>query len=217
MLAPSPAGCDASPDYQSRALPVYKRGMSTWSARTRLARDRRRPEGFAAPMLATPALKVPTGAEWQFEVKHDGYRMIARADGKPKIWSRWGLDWTPSFPSIAGSLDEIHRPCLIDGEAVCQFEDGHSDFHALAGDDGCAKAILWAFDLLMLDGQDLRPLALEVRREKLFRLLDDTRPQWVVFSEHHDGEGEALYRAACAAGLEGIVAKRKGSRYASGR
>ena len=64
--------------------------MSTWTARTRLARDRLRPEGFIAPMLAIPSESVPTGPEWQFEVKHDGYRMIGRSDGKPRIWSRWG-------------------------------------------------------------------------------------------------------------------------------
>ena len=84
--------------------------MSTWSARTRLARDRRRPEGFAGPMLATPVQRVPIGPEWQFEVKHDGYRMIARAEsGKARIWSRWGLNWTPSFPSVAEYLRSLGR------------------------------------------------------------------------------------------------------------
>ena len=73
-----------------------------------LSRDRRRPEGFVEPMLATPVQRVPTGPEWQFEVKHDGYRMIARAEsGKARIWSRWGLNWTPSFPSVAGSLRSL--------------------------------------------------------------------------------------------------------------
>jgi bifunctional non-homologous end joining protein LigD len=65
-------------------------------------------------MLATPTLKVPTGPEWQFEVKHDGYRMIARADhGKARIWSRWGLLWTPCFPSIAASLRCLGRSAKI--------------------------------------------------------------------------------------------------------
>ena len=119
--------------------------MSTWSARTRLARDRRRPEGFVVPMLATPVQRVPTGPEWQFEVKHDGYRMIARAEsGRARIWSRWGLNWTPSFPSVADSLRSLERSAVIDGEAVCQFDDGHSNFRALASDEGCAKALLWA-------------------------------------------------------------------------
>jgi bifunctional non-homologous end joining protein LigD len=192
--------------------------MSTWSARTRLTRDRLRPEGFLAPMLATPSQRVPTGPEWQFEVKHDGYRMVARAvNGTGRIWSRWGLPWTHSFPSITASLRALGRSVVIDGEALCQFEDGHSDFHALASDDGCAKAVLWAFDLLMIDGEDIRALPLELRRERLLRLLDETTPEGIVFSEHQDGNGEALYRAVCAAGLEGIVAKRKGSRYAAGR
>jgi bifunctional non-homologous end joining protein LigD len=169
-------------------------------------------------MLATPAQSVPTGPQWQFEVKHDGYRMIARSEpGKARIWSRWGLPWTAAFPSITASLRDLGRSAVIDGEALCQFEDGHSDFHALASDDGCARAVLWAFDLLMLDGEDIRAQPLEARRERLLSLLEDTTPEWIVYSEHQDGDGEALYRAACKAGLERIVAKRKGSRYASGR
>src|SRR3954471_11920701 len=192
--------------------------MSTWSARTRLARDRRRPEGFVEPMLARPVQRVPTGPGWQFEVKHDGYRMIARTEnGKARIWSRWGLNWTASFPSVGASLRSLGRSALIDGEAVCQFEDGHSDFHALASDAGCAKAVLWAFDLLMIDGEDIRALPLEERRARLLRLLEQAKPEGIYFSEHDDGGGEALYRAACGLGLEGIVAKRKGSRYVSGR
>src|SRR4051794_8303360 len=75
-----------------------------------------------------------------------------------------GLNWTASFPSVAKSLRELGRSAAIDGEAVCQFEDGHSDFHALASDDGCAKAVLWAFDLLMIDGEDIPASPLEERR-----------------------------------------------------
>lgn len=144
--------------------------------------------------------------------------MIARVEGgHARIWSRWGLPSTASFPSVADSLRSLGRAAVIDGEAVCQFEDGHSDFHALASDDGCARAVLWAFDLLMIDGEDILGLPLEVRRERLLRLLEDTYPEWIVYSEHQDGDGKALYRAACKAGLEGIIAKCKGSRYASGR
>lgn len=121
------------------------------------------------------------------------------------------------LPQHQGKPRSLGRAVVIDGEAVCQFEDGHSDFHALASDDGCAKAVLWAFDLLMIDGEDVRVLPLEVRRERLLRLLEETTPEGIVFSEHQDSDGEALYLAACRMGLEGIVAKRKGSRYASGR
>ncbi len=69
----------------------------------------------------------------------------------------------------------------------------------------------------MIDGEDIRPLPLEVRRERLLKLLEDTHPEGIVYSEHQDEDGEALFTAACRMGLEGIVAKRKGSRYASGR
>src|SRR5215207_8506202 len=140
-------------------------------------------------MLATPGQTVPNGPEWQYEVKHDGYRMIARAEnGKARIWSRWGLHWTAPFPSVTTSLTSLGRSVVIDGEAVCQFEDGHSDFHALASDDGCAKAVLWAFDLLMIDGEDIRGLPLDVRRERLLRVLEATQPDGIAYSEHQDGD-----------------------------
>src|SRR3954465_3265761 len=97
--------------------------MSTWSARTRLARDRRRPEGFVEPMLATPVQRVPTGPEWQFEVKHDGYRMIARAEnGQARMWSRWG-------PSSCRETHPVHN--VGDLRPICCLELPHdvSDVH----------------------------------------------------------------------------------------
>ncbi len=134
--------------------------MSTWSSRTRLARDLRRPHGFIKPCLLTIADRIPNGPEWQFEIKHDGYRMIARVDdGRVRIWSRHGLSWTKAFPSIADRLRAFGRDLVIDGEAVCQLEDGSSDFHALAGEEGCARAVLWAFDLLAGRRGPARPAA----------------------------------------------------------
>jgi ATP-dependent DNA ligase len=203
-----------TPDTES--LP-HIRNMSTWSARV-AARDQRRPEGFISPCLLTASTVIPSGPGWQFEVKHDGFRMCARVDaGRPRIWSRNGLAWTKAMSGITAGLEQIGRDVVFDGEAVCQLEDGRSDFHALPSDKGCAVAVLSAFDLLMLDGEDLRPLPLELRRERLAGLIADRRPLGIAFSEHHDGDGEALFAAACRMGLEGVVAKRKGTRYSSGR
>ena len=118
---------------------------------------------------------------------------------------------------VAAGLVALGRDLILDGEAVCQNEDGSSDFHALSGPQGCARATLWAFDLLALDGEDLRALPIEERRDRLRRLLSDASAGGVEFSEHSTGIGERLFEAACRMGLEGIVAKRKGSRYVSGR
>jgi bifunctional non-homologous end joining protein LigD len=86
--------------------------MSTWTARTRLARDQRRPESFVQPCLLTLADEILAGPDWQFEVKHDGWRIIARVDdGRARIWSRHGLDWTsrakagPNWPPLSSSCD----------------------------------------------------------------------------------------------------------------
>jgi bifunctional non-homologous end joining protein LigD len=191
--------------------------MSSWGDGV-LARDRRRPDGFIKPCLLSTATSIPTGPEWQFEVKPDGYRMIVHIDqGRVRMWSRNGLDWTKAFPGIVAGLENLHRSAVIDGEVVCQREDVSSDFHALKGPEGCARAVLWAFDLLMLDGEDVRSLPLQVRRERLAKLITDSKPEGVALSEHPDGNGQALFDAACRLGPEGIVAKREGSRYASGR
>jgi bifunctional non-homologous end joining protein LigD len=190
--------------------------MSTWSARV-AARDQRRPEGFVAPCLLTTSDVVPSGPGWLFEVKHDGFRLCARADaGRPRIWTRPGNNRTRDFAAIAAGLAELGS-VVMDGEAVCKREDGCSDFHALRSSDGCARATLRAFDLLMHDGEDLRPLPVEVRRERLQNLISLRRPTGIAFSEHAENDGEALFAAARRMNLEGIVAKRKGTRYTSGR
>jgi ATP-dependent DNA ligase len=192
--------------------------MSTWSGRTQLARDQRRPAGFVQPCLLTLTDKVPTGPDWQFEVKHDGWHIIARVDdGRARTWSRHGVELTKAFSSVATGLVRIGRNLILDGEAVCQDEDGSSDFHALSGPQGCARATLWAFDLLALDGDDLRALPLEERRDKLKRLLAHACVVGIEFSDDASGNGEKMFQAACRMNLEGIVAKRRGSRYVSGR
>jgi bifunctional non-homologous end joining protein LigD len=109
-------------------------------------------------------------------------------------------------------------PCssvILDGEAVAHCAEGLPDFHGLLG-DGAASACFYAFDLLAVEGEDLRRLPLEARRERLADLLADAGPA-LRLSEHLDGDGALIFAHACRLGLEALVAKRKGSAYRSGR
>jgi bifunctional non-homologous end joining protein LigD len=183
------------------------------------AHRRRTPPGFIAPCLACPADRVPTGPLWVHSPKHDGFRMVCRREGpQARLWSRNALNWTQRLPRIAGGLLELPcASCVLDGEAVVQLPDGRDDFHALRSKAGAQHAMLMAFDLLELDGRDLRPLPLEERRAELRRLVETTPVDGVAFVDATDEDGEALFRHACRLGLEGIVSKRRDSPYRSGR
>jgi bifunctional non-homologous end joining protein LigD len=185
-----------------------------------LARERRRPPGFIVPCQPTLADKPPSGPEWIHELKCDGFRMIARRDGESvRIWSRNGRPWTREFPRIAEAVRAL--PCssiVLDGEAICDGDDGRTDFGALLSPGGCEEGYLTAFDLLMLGGKDLRTTPLEARRASLAALLSVAgSPDGIVFSEAFD-DGAALFRHACRlGGIEGIVSKRRDRLYRSGR
>ena len=174
----------------------------------------------ASSSRARPTLsdKAPTGPLWLHEIKHDGYRMIACKSGdQVRLWSRNGRDWSRHFSAIAEALQAVEADELvIDGEACAHCPDGLPDFHRLRSDSGGASACLFAFDLLRVDGLDLRPLPLEERRARLWTTLRRARPSLRVV-EHLEGDGEAIFRHACAVGLEGIVSKRRDARYRSGR
>ncbi|WP_406858649.1 hypothetical protein [Alsobacter sp. KACC 23698] len=140
-----------------------------------------------------------------------------RADSESRLWSRNALNWTGRHPRIAtGLLSLPCGSCVIDGEAVVQLPDGRDDFHALRSAAGGRHAILMAFDLLELDGRDLRPLPLDERRAELQRLLA-APVDGIAFVDAMAEQGEALFRHACALGLEGIISKRRDSPYRSGR
>ena len=186
--------------------------------RSPLARERRRPAGFILPCQPTLSETVPSGPLWLHEIKHDGYRIIACKSGDTvRLWSRNGRDWSRHFIAVAEALQAVDADELvIDGEACAHCPDGLPDFHCLRSEDGSASACLFAFDLLRVDGLDLRPLPLEERRARLRTTLRRARPS-LRFSEHLEGDGPEIYRHACALGLEGIVSKRRDARYRSGR
>ena len=181
----------------------------------------RRPEGFIEPCLPTLGHAVPTGPQWAYEIKHDGFRFICRRDGdRVRVFSRRGHDWTDRVPLIAKPLAALRvKSVTLDGEGVVCREDGVSDFdrlRAAVGRMGSRDAFLYAFDLLEIDGEDLRPYEWQVRRATLRSLIKRAGPG-IRLSEHLDGDGALAFQHACGMGLEGIVAKRRDRPYRSGR
>jgi bifunctional non-homologous end joining protein LigD len=175
----------------------------------------RRPREYA-PMLATLADAVPSGEGWLYEVKWDGYRAVAVvAGGDATLTSRRGNDLTERFRTVARALERAVRTpdCVLDGE-VCALDDrGRSSFSVMQ--QGSGPLVYYVFDVLEVDGEPLVELPLVERRERLTALLD-LRGDTVRLSDGFD-DGEALYEGAKAQGLEGIVAKKRDSRYQPGR
>jgi bifunctional non-homologous end joining protein LigD len=175
------------------------------------------------PALATLARSVPASDDgWFCEVKFDGYRMVADSDaGHPVIRSRNGLDWTARLPEIAAAVAWIpDREAVIDGEVVAFRPDGVSSFELMraalsAGETD--RLVYMVFDLLALDGWDLRPCRQDDRSDALEQLLIEYGSERVRLSERRDDVAAAAHRAACTPGLEGIMLKRRDARYRPGR
>jgi len=177
------------------------------------------PFAFIAPCLPIKAPRPPTGALWVHEIKHDGFRIIARKDGRRvRLYSRVGNDLTDRFPLIVEALGGLRsRSVTLDGEAVACDDNGMSNFDRLRHrrDDGAV--FLYAFDLIELNGDDLRREPLEVRKATLTSLLIKARRPGIRLNEHIEADGPTVFAHACKMGLEGIVSKRKDSSYRSGR
>jgi ATP-dependent DNA ligase len=173
------------------------------------------PNGFIEPCIPTRAARPPPGPDWIHEIKHNGYRLIVRAASPlVRLFTRRGLDWTDRYPAIAGAAAKLTaRSFTIDGEAVVCGADGV--FEALHRRRPAADAILYAFDLLELNGEDLRPRPLGERKARLAKLLA-RKPVAIMFNEHTDEDGATVFRHACKLGLEGIVSKRLTAPYRSG-
>jgi len=185
----------------------------------RILRLRPRPNGFIEPCLPSPAPKPPSGAGWIHEIKHDGFRLIARREGAGvRLFTRRGIDWTSRYPAIADAVGALAcRSCLVDGEVVICGEDGIPVFDRLRyGRQPQTEAVLFAFDLLEVGGKDLRRAPLEERKHALAKLL--RKAPWALHLNEHIAEpGDIVFRHACKLGFEGIVSKRLGSPYISGR
>lgn len=178
------------------------------------------------PCLASAAAKPPKGANWSFEVQWDGYRLAVHIEPsrEVRLLTRDGQDWTSRFPAIVAAAKQIVvDSAILDGEAVMLDRSGKSDFQALqqalGGREGKGSAELaafFAFDILYLNGQDLRHLPLSQRRDALAEAIDGA-PAGILLSEDVIADGEAFYTLACKLGLEGIIAKRLDAPYRSGR
>lgn len=179
---------------------------------------------FIPAALATLWAAPPTETGWLHEVKFDGYRIQARLDhGEVRLLTRKGLDWTGKFANIAAAVADLPaETALLDGELVVEDENGISTFSALQADLKAGRHdrfVYYAFDLLYLDGTDLRRLPLLERKAALVRLLRHAKQHAgpIRLSEHFDDEGSLVLRQACRMKLEGIVSKRRDAPYISGR
>lgn len=163
----------------------------------------------------------PEGDAWVHEVKWDGYRIVAHVDGaNVRLVTRNGNDWTSRAPSVVVALGKLGaRSTLVDGEAVLLHPDGHPNFYGLRAGRSKAHAIAFvAFDLLYLEGEDIRGQDLLERRRALHELVRPSRAEpHLSVSEVFEGSGAAVYEAVCRLGAEGVVSKLRRSRYRAGR
>jgi bifunctional non-homologous end joining protein LigD len=171
------------------------------------------------PCLPRLAKEPPADPGWIHEIKHDGFRILAELNaGRVKLIIRKGFDLAQRFPLAAAAIAALPaRSCIIDSEAIACDTNGLSVFDLLRYRRQDDAVTLCAFDLLDLDGVDLRQEPIEVRKRTLSRLLR-RKHAGISFNRHFgDVEGAIVYRHACALGCEGIVSKRLGSPYRPGR
>jgi bifunctional non-homologous end joining protein LigD len=177
------------------------------------------------PCLALLKSRPPTGPEWTYEIKWDGYRVAVHIEPqRVRVITRGGHDWTHRFPGIVEAATKLGvATAILDGEAVVLDERGRPDFgrlqNSLGGRGGklpAGDAMLYAFDLLYFDGHDIRSMELTARRFFLESLLRGEEGA-IRISQEIEGDGGEIFSAACAHGLEGIIAKNRDSTYRSGR
>lgn len=172
--------------------------------------------------LARLVSTIPAGGDWVYELKYDGYRILAYVEGNGvRLITRNGGDYTRRFRSVADSLLDFAcgRAMVLDGEMAVPDASGKTDFQALQGSmkhPGTQSLTYIVFDLLALDGADLRGRRLVERKEALESLMRDA-PNNLIYSRHVRGNGKECFAAACEAGMEGIVGKKAGSAYSGTR
>jgi ATP-dependent DNA ligase len=163
-------------------------------------------------------MRAPVGPDWVYEIKHDGYRLMVRKDGeRVRVYTRRGADWTERFPRIVEAARRLKVvSVLLDGECIVYDAKGMPSFALLHSRDYDREASFAAFDLLELDGEEVRKLKLLDRKARLAKLLAKAK-DGIEFNPHMEGEGHVIFEHACKIGCEGIVAKRKDLAYESGR
>ncbi|MBS0170706.1 MAG: DNA ligase D [Nitrospira sp.] len=182
-----------------------------------------RQESRMTPQLATLVDRAPEGDEWVHELKFDGYRILTRlSGGHATLWTRNGHDWTAKLRSFAEALAALPADTAwLDGEVVALLPDGRISFQALqnAFESGqAANLVYYVFDLLYLNGSDLRPATLLERKRCLSELLKGQDGKGLIrYSDHITGKGEDVVAEACRRGMEGVMAKRADASYVEGR
>jgi bifunctional non-homologous end joining protein LigD len=177
--------------------------------------------GFVDPCVPTLRSRVPTSGGWLFEIKFDGYRVqLQLKAGQPAILTRGGYDWTGRFAPIARALSDWPVNDLVaDGEVVVPDAKGVARFDELQADLAAGRTdrmACYVFDLLHLDGFDLRAAPLHERKRVLRQLMASAPKGPLLYCDHLEADGEAAFKHACAMGLEGIVCKRAAATYRSG-
>ncbi len=206
------------------------KGEIASGSKTRRPRKRSGPAGkptantlpeFIPPQLCKSVKRPPSGTAWVHEIKFDGYRIQMRViGGQAQLLTRSGLDWTERFPEIAAAGGKLSDG-IIDGEICALDASGAPDFAALQAslsDSDTKNLVYFAFDLLHAGDENIRDLPLTERKQRLGKLLQDANSSPLLrFVEHFETGGDAVLKSACRLNLEGIVSKRMGSQYRSGR
>ncbi|WP_439625866.1 non-homologous end-joining DNA ligase [Shinella sp.] len=221
------------PPKSSRPAPLLTEEVATLRGKRRRPRDPEQPQlpfdpmpARIEPCLAKLVSKPPAGPNWIFEIKWDGYRLAVHLErGHVRIITRGGHDWTDRFPAIADAARALPvSTAILDGEAVVLDDAGRSDFsglqQALGGRGGkrsASDAILYAFDLLYFDGHDITRMDQDDRRRLLADLVPEDADGAIRLSQEIEGQGAAIFAAACEHGLEGVIAKDRTKPYRSGR
>ncbi len=217
---------------RKKSQPLLRETDAPIRSRPRKPRDPAQPQlpfdpmpDLIEPCLALLKAKPPSGPDWIYEIKWDGYRVAVHIEpNSVRIITRGGHDWTERFPAIADAARKLGvGTAILDGEAVVLDNEGRSDFGALqrslggrGGKKASAEAVLYAFDLLYFDGHDLTNMELSGRRHLLEDLIGESEGA-IRVSQEVEADGPTLLAAACEHGFEGIIAKHRDSTYRSGR
>ncbi|MDP9651026.1 ATP-dependent DNA ligase [Paraburkholderia caledonica] len=180
------------------------------------------PPALIQPQLATLVDRPPKGGDWSYEIKFDGYRVMTRIEGGiATIFTRNGHDWTERMPRLADACNGLQvDDAWLDGEAVVLDSSGQPDFNALQNAfdrRSTAEIVMFVFDLLWLNGTDLREQPLRARRALLRDLMAEHTTAAIRFSEDFPQDPVSLVASACKMKLEGIIGKRGDAPYRSGR
>jgi ATP-dependent DNA ligase len=154
--------------------------------------------GFIEPCIPSKAVGAPVGPDWVFEIKHNGYRLMVRKDdGGVRVYTRRGADWTERYPRVVAAVRSLKvRSVILDGEGIVYDHKGMPSFDLVHSREYDKEVSLAAFDLLELDGADLRKQKLLDRKARLAKLLSKVK-DGIEFNEHIEGEGHLIYEHAC--------------------